>query len=1758
MVLGWNSVTGATGYTLQYKPAGLSYINVPGCVNTASASCTATGLTPSTNYYFRVKAINSGGESVWSNETSGTAILAVPTLNTPTAITTNSMTLAWTDPVVPGANVTAYTLEVREGAGGTFGPSGCPLNTSLSCNVTGLTPNRVYYFHVKATNAAGSSDWSGEKSGTTPLPVTTLSLPSAVSTSQIDLSWTAVPEATGYTIQQALCSDNNIPSTCRGTTGYAAWGNKATGIVATTYPATGLNAGSNYRYQVIATSSTSSSAASNILHAWTNLTPPTLTITPASSTALTLNWNWQPGETNYSVEVSTTGIGGPYSPIPSATGLPRDTHSYPHTGLALATEYCYKVKAYSTEALPPPAVYSTPGCKTTPPSEPVTSLATTELNSSYTVLQDTSKYWSQADYFIGQPVVITSGGNTYTRTIAGSVNSAFYVSPPFTSETVNQGDSYVILQTVTGKATGNDSNSPNNSLLDADKNWSLNEWLNYKIKILDSVNAANIGLERTIGLNGSINPYATEIFNAPIVAGDTYQIASFFGTATVNGSTTQLSNDYNYWGTANWAGYYLMMTSGANSGQARRITSNNYTVLTTDAFPSALNAGDSYLIAPPAKMASYFGAAVGAGSSTTQLVDTVHVWQTNYTGYYLMMTSGANSNNVRLITSGFDSGGKLTVSPPFESAIVPGDTYMIVPSAQLIAYAGTAVDSPGTSATELVDSANSWLTDWTQGYFLQFTSDANNGQSRPITGKTATTISVSFPFSDNISAADTYFIGRVAATSGSGKISTTVAPGTAYNGKAKLTLASSSVEFDSTSPGYANNYNYGLISLKNLVPLSGDFDTQLDYNVTSGLLPNDSSLAYKYLTAAYAGVRFDFLSGGKGYQSMIYRGRLPRAEYGRAMTYTSATKTFSDSRTMPDGATLWKNWTADQWKDYYIQIISGPNNQLVRKITGSGSNSITLDSPFPNDPSGVAGVAAASGNSTTKLVDSTGTTNWASNIWLNYSLYMLSGVNAGKSMRIISNDASSVTVEGSGFAAVIGSGDSYKISGDSYRINVIGGNAAINGSTQDGKNSTNAILVDASDNTGTILPAKNWAANQWTGFYLYLSSGPNIGQFRTITANTANTITVDPPFPFQIASGDGYTIYDPGSAAQAVEAYWMQLYEPITTVNDFQIIASGDTAGKLRLAKSGNNLNLYTSPATLSWSLRRQLKLGTGNLFTPSFYWIYQLGREPHAAGTNVKTTNSSFLFNAPASTVAPLNSSYWTPEVGHIFRRLTLNASPVELSWNKISTALFYEIERCPASDHHFPAAHSGVGTCTTFTQSQPTDGTTRMVGNDANKGLVAGYTYRFRVRAKYNATDYTAWSNEHWLTITPRAPVMVAPTAANATTTQLTPTWNDVYGDNGYKLYWKVRSGASCSDDSWNGPLTQAINTATANHPGLTPGTFYCYKILASGPVGPPVTPDSAFSNIVSQTTKPSAPGTITFSAITTSSITVSWPQVTGNTGYMAERSSDNVNWVTVGTVGKDVITIPSPGLSPGTLYYYRVSANSAAGYSAASAVQSVTTTPSKPVIAVTATTASQINISWPVVFGATNYKLERKEGAGSYGPRDTVAIPYSQAYCDAAYPTVACQNLSPITAVYPDSGLSPNTNYCYQLRSSNVTGGDSAASDEKCVMTPLMVQSQGLNVTPLNSFVIRLDWAPMTCTTPPCTAPEGFIIERMVRDGIWVEIATAGPEGTSFTDRIAIDPIKQYRYRVRSFSGQNLSSYAEGMTFTPPYKAGDNVGP
>ncbi|MBN1865990.1 prepilin-type N-terminal cleavage/methylation domain-containing protein [Candidatus Sumerlaeota bacterium] len=51
-----------------------------------------------------------------------------------------------------------------------------------------------------------------------------------------------------------------------------------------------------------------------------------------------------------------------------------------------------------------------------------------------------------------------------------------------------------------------------------------------------------------------------------------------------------------------------------------------------------------------------------------------------------------------------------------------------------------------------------------------------------------------------------------------------------------------------------------------------------------------------------------------------------------------------------------------------------------------------------------------------------------------------------------------------------------------------------------------------------------WVEDEWVGSRLYLVDGQGIGQYRTISANSANVLTVSPGFDFPPAASTGYMI----------------------------------------------------------------------------------------------------------------------------------------------------------------------------------------------------------------------------------------------------------------------------------------------------------------------------------------------------------------------------------------------------------------------------------------------------------------------------------------------------------------------------------------------------------------------------------------------------------------------------------------------------------
>ncbi|HEY3660059.1 MAG TPA: fibronectin type III domain-containing protein, partial [Candidatus Udaeobacter sp.] len=142
---------GATGTYTQIATTG---------ANVTTYTDSDSALLDGTQYYYKVYAYNSAGDSPFSNEVNGTTTLASPTSLTATVVSTTQVNLNWTD---NSRTETAYLIERKATSGGTYAQIG-----SVNMNVTSYTDTynfgsgTTYYYRVRATNGTIYSGYSNE------------------------------------------------------------------------------------------------------------------------------------------------------------------------------------------------------------------------------------------------------------------------------------------------------------------------------------------------------------------------------------------------------------------------------------------------------------------------------------------------------------------------------------------------------------------------------------------------------------------------------------------------------------------------------------------------------------------------------------------------------------------------------------------------------------------------------------------------------------------------------------------------------------------------------------------------------------------------------------------------------------------------------------------------------------------------------------------------------------------------------------------------------------------------------------------------------------------------------------------------------------------------------------------------------------------------------------------------------------------------------------------------------------------------------------------------------------------------------------------------------------------------------------------------------------------------------------------------------------------------------------------------------------
>ncbi len=163
-----------------------------------------TGLTPDTQYHYRVFAFNNGGEAYYS-EITATTLKTVPAAPTELTLTCNSkdtVSLSWTDNAVneEGFRIERSTDGAVFAAVNTLGPG------VTSCSDSGLNADTAYWYRVTAYNNGGEASTS-IKSVTTlkSIPHTPENFSAvSISESQVNLSWDDIAfNEEGYILERS-------------------------------------------------------------------------------------------------------------------------------------------------------------------------------------------------------------------------------------------------------------------------------------------------------------------------------------------------------------------------------------------------------------------------------------------------------------------------------------------------------------------------------------------------------------------------------------------------------------------------------------------------------------------------------------------------------------------------------------------------------------------------------------------------------------------------------------------------------------------------------------------------------------------------------------------------------------------------------------------------------------------------------------------------------------------------------------------------------------------------------------------------------------------------------------------------------------------------------------------------------------------------------------------------------------------------------------------------------------------------------------------------------------------------------------------------------------------------------------------------------------------------------------------------------------------------------------------------------------------
>ena len=457
LVVTWTAVDNATGYTVQWTSGGQGYntTNRQAAVTSGTTtSHTITGLANGTEYTVQVSATRTGtNDGPPSDEMTGT-----PTVPTAAGIAVSTAALTVTEQDSTGDSYTVVldteptadvvvTVAGHVGTDVTANPTALTFtmsnwDTAQTVTVTAGNDADTTDDSVALTHSAASADSGYSGIAIAGVAVTVndndtaqvLGVGVVPGNAQLVVTWTAVDNATGYTVQwksgsQAYNTGDRQATVTSGST--------------TSHTITGLANGTEYTVQVSATRTSANDGPPSAEVMGTPFTTPPPPVTDLAqvlgvsvapgNAQLVVTWTAVDNATGYTVQW-TSGGQGYNTTNRQATVTSGTTTSHTITGLANGTEYTVQVSATRTGTNDGPPSDEMTGTPTVPTAAGIAvstaALTVTEQDStgdSYTVVLDTEP---TAD------VVVTVAGHVGTDVTANPTALTFTMSNWDTAQTV--------------------------------------------------------------------------------------------------------------------------------------------------------------------------------------------------------------------------------------------------------------------------------------------------------------------------------------------------------------------------------------------------------------------------------------------------------------------------------------------------------------------------------------------------------------------------------------------------------------------------------------------------------------------------------------------------------------------------------------------------------------------------------------------------------------------------------------------------------------------------------------------------------------------------------------------------------------------------------------------------------------------------------------------------------------------------------------------------------------------------------------------------------------------------------------------------------------------------------------------------------------------------------------------------------------------------------------------------------------------------